>query len=141
VRPPPRDRNRQRGRDHTGLGRLVALGAVVYLGVLGLNRSFVEVRGASMEPALWPGDRLLTLPAWLVGVRPGAVVVVRDPADRAHPVIKRVHAIVDGRVDVRGDAAARSTDSRQWGPLPRSSVRRVAIVRWPDLRTRLVRRP
>jgi nickel-type superoxide dismutase maturation protease len=130
-----------RSRSLPVLGRLVAVGAVVYLGVLGLNRSLVEVRGASMEPALWPGDRLLTLPAWLVRVRPGAVVVVRDPADHTHPVIKRVHALVDERVDVRGDAAARSTDSRQWGPLPRRSVRRVAIARWPDLRTRLTRRP
>jgi signal peptidase I len=136
----PRARSLLRGHDLRMLSRAAALGVVAYLGILGLNRSLVEVRGDSMEPALWPGDRLLTLPAWLVGVRPGAVVVVRDPADHTHAVIKRVHTLVGGRVDVRGDAAARSTDSRLWGPLPRRSVRRVAIARWPDLRTRLTRR-
>ncbi|MFA9443864.1 nickel-type superoxide dismutase maturation protease [Egicoccus sp. AB-alg6-2] len=107
-----------------------------YLAVLAANRSVLVVRGPSMLPALWPGDRVVTLPA-LAPVRPGHVVVVRDPDERGHLVVKRVHAVEAGGVDVRGDHPRASTDSRTWGPLPRSAVRRRVVRRWPDLRTRL----
>ncbi len=121
---------------------------VAYLVALAVNRSLVEVRGPSMEPTLWPGDRLLTLPLWVpgtgAGIRPGRVVVVADPSVPAgqpdHLVVKRIRAVADGRVDVRGDDPWRSTDSRTWGPLPRAAVRRVVLGRWPDLRTSLTRR-
>lgn len=123
--------------------RWLALGAVAYLGVLAVNRALVEVRGPSMEPLLWEGDRLLTVPAWRGAIRPGRIVVVRDPADPAHLVVKRVHAVDGEVVDVRGDAADHSTDSRSWGPLPiapgTGAVRRLVVARWPDLRTPLVR--
>jgi nickel-type superoxide dismutase maturation protease len=116
-----------------------ALTAVTYLGVLAVNRSLVEVRGASMEPTLWAGDRLLTVPARPASVRPGRVVVVADPADEGHLVVKRVVSAEAGRVVVLGDQPAASTDSRTWGPLPRRAVRRIVVRRWPDLRTRLHR--
>lgn len=112
-----------------------------YLAVLAANRSQVVVQGPSMEPALWPGDRLLTLPAVPRALRAGAVVVVTDPADATHRVVKRIHDVGNGTVDVRGDAPDRSTDSRVWGRLPVRSVRRVALARWPDLRTPLRRVP
>jgi signal peptidase I len=129
-------------------GRLAGLGVVGYLAVLTVNRSLVTVRGPSMEPALWEGDRLLTVPAWRGAIVTGRVVVVRDPGDPGHLVVKRVHALVypggatPGRrelVEVRGDAPDRSTDSRAWGPVPVSAVRRLVLRRWPDLRTRLSR--
>lgn len=109
-----------------------------YLAALAVNRSLVVVRGPSMEPSLWPGDRLVTVPAARWWLRPGQVVVVRDPWEPGHRVVKRL-VDVDGTVDVRGDAPDRSTDSRQWGRLPPSSVRRVAVARWPDVRTPLRR--
>lgn len=92
-----------------------------------------------MLPTLWPGDVLLTVPAAHRSLRVGAVVVVRDPDDATHLVVKRVSRVSPDRVEVLGDDPARSTDSRRWGPLPRRAVRRVAIARWPDLRTPLWR--
>jgi nickel-type superoxide dismutase maturation protease len=121
------------------LRRLVMVTILVYLGALAANRSQVVVRGSSMEPALWPGDRLLTLPAFPPALRVGTVVVVADPTDRAHRVVKRIREIGDGTVDVRGDAPDRSTDSRTWGRVPVRAIRRVAVARWPDLRTPLRR--
>jgi nickel-type superoxide dismutase maturation protease len=122
--------------------RLAVAVLVLDLLAVAVNRSLVEVRGPSMEPTLWPGDRLLTLPPVAALVRVGAVVVVGDPADPTHAVIKRLHArTADGRWEVRGDAPDRSTDSRHWGPLPQAAIRRVAVARWPDLRTPLWRDP
>jgi nickel-type superoxide dismutase maturation protease len=120
--------------------RLAASVACAYALVLAVNRSLVTVRGPSMEPALWPGDRLLTVPAFTWLLRPGQVVVVQDPGDPQHRVVKRLVGIGEGGADVRGDAPDRSTDSRTWGPVPVSSVLRIAMARWPDLRTPLRRR-
>ncbi len=120
-------------------GRVVALLAVAYAITLAVNRSVVEVRGGSMEPTLWAGDRLLTVPARPAWLRPGRVVVVADPGDADHLVVKRIASSERGRVEVLGDDPAASTDSRHWGPLPIAAVRRVVVRRWPDLRTRLHR--
>jgi nickel-type superoxide dismutase maturation protease len=120
--------------------RAVGLAIAAYLVVLAANRSQVIVQGPSMEPTLWPGDRLLTVPAIGRALRAGDVVVVADPADSQHRLVKRIRGVGGGTVDVRGDAPDRSTDSRAWGRLPVHAVRRVAVARWPDLRTPL-RRP
>jgi nickel-type superoxide dismutase maturation protease len=93
-----------------------------------------------MLPRLWPGDVLLTVPA-LAPLRPGQVVVARDPTDPDHLVVKRVTGLGRGQVVLRGDNPDASTDSRQWGPVPRRSVRRLALRRWPDLRTPLTVAP
>jgi signal peptidase I len=142
-------KRRSRGRAIRSLTLLIG-GA--YLTTLAVNRSLVVVRGPSMEPSLWPGDRLLTIPAHRWWLRPGQVVVVTPPEGPAR-VVKRVLRIElaapaagarRGRVwlvEVRGDTPERSTDSRWWGPLPVRRVRRVAVARWPDVRTRLRRRP
>jgi nickel-type superoxide dismutase maturation protease len=114
--------------------------AVGYLATFATNRSLVVVRGPSMEPTLWPGDRLLTVPAHRWWLRPGQVVVVAVPGAPGRLVVKRLHAVGHGTAEVRGDAPDRSTDSRQWGPLPVLAVRRIAVARWPDLRTPLRRR-
>jgi signal peptidase I len=130
--------------------RGAAVLAALYLATLAVNRSLVVVRGPSMEPTLWPGDRLLTVPAHRWWLRPGQVVLVAPP-EGPDLVVKRVHHIERRRagdragtavvVDVRGDSPGASTDSRWWGPLPRRRVRRVAVARWPDVRTRLWRLP
>jgi nickel-type superoxide dismutase maturation protease len=111
-----------------------------YLGALAADRSRIVVQGDSMLPHLWPGDVLVTVPA-LLPLRPGQVVVARDPADPGHLVVKRVTGVGDGRVVLRGDHPDRSTDSRTWGAVPRRLVRRVALCRWPDLGTRITVAP
>jgi nickel-type superoxide dismutase maturation protease len=124
----------------TGTTVVMAAGAAVaYLATLAANRSLVVVRGASMEPPLWAGDHLLTRPTWLGPIRAGQVVVVADPTDPSHLVVKRVDRADGGEVVVTGDNPAASTDSRTWGPLRPAAVRRVVLRRWPDLRTRLHR--
>lgn len=120
-------------------GQLVRLVALLYVATLAVNRSLVRVTGPSMEPSLVPGDRLLTVPALRWWLRPGQVVVVRDPARPGHLAVKRLASMGTDGARVLGDAPDRSTDSRAWGPLPYASIRRVAIARWPDLRTPLSR--
>jgi len=87
----------------------------------------VAVTGDSMRPTLLPGDRLLVVGRRL---RPGALVAIRDPRDPERVLVKRVLAIdrdADS-VDVAGDNAAASTDSRVFGPVPLGLV--VGRVRW-----------
>lgn len=80
----------------------------------------VRVNGLSMTPALLPGDRLLVLPAGRV--TPGDLVVVRDPTAPRRLVVKRVVAHRADGIDVRGDNAGASTDSRHWGPVPATAI-------------------
>lgn len=120
--------------------RLLAVVGLLYVAAVAANRSQLKVQGPSMEPTLWPGDRLLTVPVPKRALRAGQVVVVRDPGDPGHLVVKRLHDVADGTVDVRGDAPERSTDSRTWGRVPVHDVRRLAVARWPDVRTPLRRR-
>ena len=90
----------------------------------------VEVRGRSMAPALLPGDRLLI--ARIGSPRTGAVVLAADPRDPRRELVKRVAGFDAGRVMLRGDNAAASTDARTFGTLPRSAVRwRVLGRYWP----------
>jgi nickel-type superoxide dismutase maturation protease len=119
--------------------RWVASAAALYGLALAINRSLVEVRGISMEPSLWEGDRLLTVPARRAWLEPGQVVVVTDPADPDHEVVKRLGSVGDGRAEVFGDNPRASTDSRSWGPLPLAAIRRIVVARWPDLLTPLRR--
>lgn len=107
------------------------LAALAYAAVLAVNRSLVEVRGPSMEPTLRAGDRLVALPVALVRPRPGDIVVLTDPGDPGHQVIKRLVDLDAATADVRGDAPTRSTDSRTWGRIPRANLRRVMVARWP----------
>jgi nickel-type superoxide dismutase maturation protease len=119
------------------------------LGVLGAaaaaivasRRAFdvVEVHGASMAPALLPGDRLIVealsyrsrLP------RAGEIVLATYPREPTREIVKRV-----GQVDAAlrtaelvGDAAEASTDSRAFGPIPLASLRwRAAVRYWPPRR-------
>ncbi len=133
----PRSRHRAHGTAHhprrttTGgaaggsgpRGRLVAVGLPVVLAVVGairLRPRRVEVVGHSMEPTLTPGDRLLVVR--LGAPRPGDVVAVTDPRRPDRLLVKRVVAVLGGEVVVRGDRPDHSTDSRSFGPVPRSSV-------------------
>ncbi|MEX0952863.1 MAG: S26 family signal peptidase [Nitriliruptoraceae bacterium] len=113
-----------------GLLALVALGAA---GV-GLRRRLVEVAGASMEPTLVAGEHLVTIPAIRRLLRVGRIVVLEEPDVADHLVVKRVTRVNGDRIEVQGDAGHRSTDSRDWGPVPVTSVRSVVVCRWPRVR-------
>jgi nickel-type superoxide dismutase maturation protease len=86
------------------------------------------VAGDSMQPAFQAGDRLWIGPA--VRLRPGQVVAVADPRPPGRLLVKRVYRIDGERVDVRGDNLAASTDSRHFGPVPRSSVAGRVLYRY-----------
>lgn len=126
---------RGRGRPLAFLAGFLAGAAA---GLLTLRRlDVVEVAGSSMAPALQPGDRLLveSVAFALRAPRPGEVVVAPDPRDPARELIKRVAAVGQAGIDLRGDHPAASTDSRAFGSVPADSVRwRVALRYWPPLR-------
>lgn len=127
----------------TWFRRSLFVAAVFVAGSLGLRRQLVEIRGPSMEPTLWPGDRLLTVPALAAWVRPGQIVVLDNPDRPGHRVIKRVTSVArtteGSRVEVRGDDPDRSTDGRHWGPVPARAIRRIAVTRWPQVLSPLTR--
>lgn len=91
------------------------------------RRSLVAVVGRSMEPTLAPGDRV-----WVDGgaygdrdPEPGDIVLMRRPDRPDQVLIKRAiapaqtHEVPSPWI-VLGDNAAASTDSRHFGPVPRS---------------------
>lgn len=91
-----------------------------------------------MHPTLEPADRVLVLP---LRARVGDVIALRDPRVPARVIIKRVHDIVDGELDVRGDNTAASTDSRTFGPVGRRAVLGRVVYRYaPAGRSGRVRR-
>jgi nickel-type superoxide dismutase maturation protease len=101
----------------------------------------VEVRGASMAPALLPGDRLL-VESRTYGrraPRPGEIVLAADPRRGDRELIKRVVAVDEAAAaaDLRGDAPEASTDSRDFGAVPLTAIRwRAAVRYWPPERAR-----
>ncbi len=92
----------------------------------------VEVAGSSMAPALLPGARLL-VESWTYrrrAPRPGEVVLAGDPRSPSRELVKRVAAVHDGLVDLRGDRPTASTDSRQFGHVPAAAVRWRVVLRY-----------
>ena len=97
------------------------------------SRRFL-VQDHSMEPTFLPGDRLLALREKREGPPPteGQVVVVRDPERPDRLLLKRVVAVRPARpgsgggggveLDLRGDAATSSRDSRDFGWVPAREV-------------------
>jgi nickel-type superoxide dismutase maturation protease len=123
----------------TGRGvaaRLLSVGALA-LAAVSLRRPVrrVEVVGSSMAPTLLPGDRLVVV-AWpwrsTTWPCPGQVVAVRDPRRPDRILVKRVSAVDRraGTLEVLGDDPGASTDSRTFGPLPRSALVGRAIYRY-----------
>ena len=80
----------------------------------------VVVEGMSMEPTLAPGDRLLVVAARRLHAHD--VVAVRDPRDPGRVLVKRIGAVLEDEIVVRGDNPAASTDSRSFGPVPTTAV-------------------
>ena len=114
----------------TGRSALLFL-VLVSIALWGARRwiDVVEVRGQSMLPTLRPGDRLIVVRA---PGRVADVVLAFDPRDPARELIKRVTAVDDWGVTLRGDNPSASTDARMFGELPPSSVQWRAVARyWP----------
>lgn len=86
----------------------------------------VRVEGPSMIPTYRPGETLTALRRWR-RVRPGDVVVVRDPRDERRWLLKRCVATRGALVELRGDNAMASTDSRDFGPVKRRDVRWIVV--------------
>ena len=82
-----------------------------------------------MAPTLRPGDRLVMVrvPG---GARPGQLVLAADPRAPGRTLVKRVHAVAGGRIDLRGDAASASTDSRTFGTVPADAVHPCLALRY-----------
>lgn len=94
----------------------------------------VVVEGDSMRPTLEPGDRLVVL---RLPPRVGDVVAVEHGG---RVLVKRVAGLAGDGVTVQGDNAAASTDSRSFGPVPRSAVLGRAVYRYaPTARAGRVR--
>ncbi len=94
----------------------------------------VRVRGQSMYPVLVPGEGVLFDRLVYARCDPavGDVVLARDPRDGRY-LIKRVSEVLGAqRYMLMGDDPEHSTDSRHFGPVPRSSiVGRAWLVYWP----------
>ena len=86
----------------------------------------VTVEGNSMAPTYQPGERLTALRRWR-RVRPGDVVVVRDPSIPTGWMLKRCVAREGSLLDLRGDNAGASTDSRDFGLVPSSAAIYIVI--------------
>ena len=87
----------------------------------------VRVEGESMVPTYRPGQTLTALRRWR-RVRAGDVVVVRDPRDARRWLLKRCVARRGDMVELRGDNALASTDSRDFGPVRDSDVKWLVIA-------------
>jgi signal peptidase I len=88
------------------------------------------VRGESMVPTLQAGDRAVAIRP--LRVRPGHLVVLRDPSQPSRTLVKRALWLgwqprFRRVVWVEGDNPAASTDSRDFGSIPRRQVRAVLV--------------
>ena len=103
--------------------KLVVGGLVLAAAVVLRRRVLVVVvRGSSMSPTYADGDRILAVRTRRVRI--GDVVAFSLPPtaaghvdDLSVPAVKRVVAVSNGSVEVRGDAG-RSVDSTLFGPVP-----------------------
>jgi hypothetical protein len=74
-----------------------------------------------MEPTFLPGEQLTAVRKWRP-VRAGDVVVLQDPRNPERWMLKRCLRRVGRMADVRGDNEQASTDSRDFGLIPTSSI-------------------
>ena len=82
----------------------------------------VVVEGLSMAPTYAPGERLTAIRRWR-RVRVGDIVVASDPRAPERLLLKRCVARSGRALELRGDNASASTDSRDFGPVEEADVR------------------
>ncbi|KAL3072801.1 hypothetical protein niasHS_017775 [Heterodera schachtii] len=111
--------------------------------------AFIRCQGDSMLPTFYNGD-ILWARVWDPndGLRPGDVVCLVDPTNANQYVLKRVSAVHEnsrpsdplaGRIEVRGDNATNSVDSRDYGPVPAGLIcYRVSVRLFPLNRRRKI---
>lgn len=76
-----------------------------------------------MGATLPDGTEVLVDPRPRRPLTAGDVVLARRPDRPGTTLVKRVTAVAaDGALTLEGDDPARSTDSRSFGPVPRSAV-------------------
>ena len=78
------------------------------------------VEGESMAPSISPGERVFVnrVAYWFRSPKAGDLVVLRDPREPERLLIKRIDVAHGNSVEVAGDNADASTDSRTFGPVP-----------------------
>jgi nickel-type superoxide dismutase maturation protease len=96
------------------------------LTILSLFVRRISVEGSSMAPTYVSGERLTVVRRWS-RVRVGDVVVLADPRDGGRWLLKRCVAREGSRVDLRGDNAQASTDSRDFGLVPARDVKWIVL--------------
>lgn len=84
-----------------------------------------RVHGHSMLPILPPGTLIFGL-RWYLRLKTGQVAVVRV---NAREVVKRIARIENDKLFLLGDHQDASTDSRQYGLVPKADV--LALVIFP----------
>lgn len=98
-----------------------------------------SVVGDSMAPGLLPGDRLLVRKLRRgCGLRLGDVVVAARPGEQDLTLVKRIVGLGERfegpltgpAVWLTGDNPGRSTDSRDFGPVPLSAVAGKVVYRY-----------
>ena len=84
----------------------------------------MQVEGHSMGPTLKPKDRVIVRPLNPHSALPaiGAIVVCLHPEQPSRRVIKRLSAVTGNQLTILGDCPDASTDSRQWGGVPRTCL-------------------
>ena len=120
--------DRERLRRHAliggGLLSSLSLAAAAFVAKRRLLR--LRIEGLSMVPVLAPGDRVLVLRTDRITV--GDIVAFADPDGSGTVLVKRVAGVDRSSVRVEGDNSGTSTDSRHFGPVPRSAV--IGRVLW-----------
>lgn len=77
-----------------------------------------------MAPTLQPGRIVIAIRRR--ELRKGQVVVIKH---QGLEKVKRIHAAHGAAIEVRGDNASNSTDSRNFGPVDRDQV--LGVIVWP----------
>ena len=111
-------------------GVLAAAGTAILLVALARRFERYAVSGASMEPSLRHGDRVIVDRGAYRrrSPRPREIVLAVDPRDPRREIIQRVGRVGDGGAWLEGDNRAASTDSRTFGPVLRDGI--LGRVRW-----------
>lgn len=94
--------------------------------LLGFFFRRISVDGSSMVPAFVPGERLTMVRRWR-RVRIGEVVVLRDPRGHDRWLLKRCVARNGNQLELSGDNAAASTDSRDFGPVREREIKWIVL--------------